>query len=284
MFIPQYLKDIAKLSEEYDTWVNNLENTVSEIQNKWNLKLGKAYTENASCSYVISCVQANGNEAVLKLCIPHFEADDEAKGLQLLNGHPAVQVINCDKSTGAILLEKCDPGYSLKKEKPETQDQIICQKLQEIWSTPIQANDLRPLEVLVHKWNKEALEKINVYPDIGLAQEGMAIKNDLIKSTSKHVFLTTDLHAGNVLKAQREPWLVIDIKPFIGDPAYDLTQHLLNNIDRLQESPEIFLKTLSENTKCEFERIRLWITSRLACEFDGKRQGLAKTLLKIREL
>jgi streptomycin 6-kinase len=30
-----------------------------------------------------------------------------------------------------------------------------------------------------------------------------------------------DLHAGNVLATQREPWLVIDPKPFIGDPAFD---------------------------------------------------------------
>ncbi|MGH3871368.1 MAG: DUF222 domain-containing protein [Pseudonocardiaceae bacterium] len=36
------------------------------------------------------------------------------------------------------------------------------------------------------------------------------------------------LHAGNVLAVQREPWLVIDPKPYVGDPAYDPLQHLLN--------------------------------------------------------
>jgi streptomycin 6-kinase len=35
--------------------------------------------------------------------------------------------------------------------------------------------------------------------------------------------LATDLHAGNVLRAQREPWLVIDSKPFVGDRACDAT-------------------------------------------------------------
>jgi len=39
------------------------------------------------------------------------------------------------------------------------------------------------------------------------------------------MLLATDLHAGNVLPAAREPWLVIDPKPFTGDPAYDATQH-----------------------------------------------------------
>ena len=40
-----------------------------------------------------------------------------------------------------------------------------------------------------------------------------------------------------VLRAEREPWLVIDPKPFVGDPCYDATQHLLNCEDRLQARP-----------------------------------------------
>ncbi len=31
-----------------------------------------------------------------------------------------------------------------------------------------------------------------------------------------------DANPGNVLAARREPWLVIDPKPMVGDPSYDL--------------------------------------------------------------
>ena len=48
-----------------------------------------------------------------------------------------------------------------------------------------------------------------------------------------HRAARTDLHAGNVVRAEREPWLVIDPKPFVGDPAYDATQHLLNCRDEI---------------------------------------------------
>jgi Aminoglycoside/hydroxyurea antibiotic resistance kinase len=41
----------------------------------------------------------------------------------------------------------------------------------------------------------------------------------------------------NVLRAEREPWLVIDPKPFVGDPAYDATQHLFNCESRLRSDP-----------------------------------------------
>jgi streptomycin 6-kinase len=40
------------------------------------------------------------------------------------------------------------------------------------------------------------------------------------------VLLCTDLHADNILAALRAPWLVIDPKPYAGDPAYDVRQHM----------------------------------------------------------
>ena len=30
-----------------------------------------------------------------------------------------------------------------------------------------------------------------------------------------------DLHGGNLLRAEREPWLAIDSKPIVAEPAYD---------------------------------------------------------------
>ena len=35
---------------------------------------------------------------------------------------------------------------------------------------------------------------------------------------------------------QRRPWLLIDPKPYVGDPHYDVLQHLLN-CDRLLDDP-----------------------------------------------
>ncbi|KJS51935.1 kinase, partial [Streptomyces rubellomurinus subsp. indigoferus] len=30
-----------------------------------------------------------------------------------------------------------------------------------------------------------------------------------------------DLHARNILRSDREPWLAVDPKGYVGDPAYD---------------------------------------------------------------
>lgn len=76
----------------------------------------------------------------------------------------------------------------------------------------------------------------------------------------------TDLHAGNVLRAQREQWLVIDPKPFVGDPAYDATQHLLNCGARLRAHPQGVIRRVSDLLEVDHERVRLWTFARAAAE------------------
>jgi streptomycin 6-kinase len=78
--------------------------------------------------------------------------------------------------------------------------------------------------------------------------------------------LATDLHAGNVLRAQREPWLVIDPKPFIGDRAYDATQHLFNCMERMLASPAATIRRFADLLEVDHERVRLWMFARASAE------------------
>jgi streptomycin 6-kinase len=69
-----------------------------------------------------------------------------------------------------------------------------------------------------------------------------------------------------VLAAQREPWLVIDPKPFIGDPAYEVTQHLFNCPDRMKADPHGTVHRFAELLGVDPQRARLWTFARLAAE------------------
>jgi streptomycin 6-kinase len=88
----------------------------------------------------------------------------------------------------------------------------------------------------------------------------------LSETAQEDFLLATDLHAGNVLRAQREPWLVIDPKPFVGDPAYDATQHLLNCPTRLLSQPETTIHRFTDLLQLSQERVRLWTFARLAVQ------------------
>jgi streptomycin 6-kinase len=80
------------------------------------------------------------------------------------------------------------------------------------------------------------------------------------------VLLATDLHPANILSAHREPWLVIDPKPYVGDPAYDPLQHLLNVQGRLTADPQSLADRMADLCGVAPGRFRLWLFARCVVE------------------
>ena len=88
------------------------------------------------------------------------------------------------------------------------------------------------------------------------------------------MLLCTDLHAGNVLAAEREPWLMIDPKPYVGDPAYDILQHLLNCHDRIEADAGAAAHHLADLLDLDRDRVTAWLLARCVVE-SIDRPGLA---------
>jgi streptomycin 6-kinase len=147
----------------------------------------------------------------------------------------------------------------------EDQDVIIAAMLQRLWRTPA-SNTFRPLSVLIDHWRRETLTAENQWPDPGLVTAGLQLMQELAARADNDFVLVTDLHGGNVLRAEREPWLMIDPKPFIGDAAYDVTQHLLNCESRLQSDTLALIGRMAELCHVDLERVRLWVFARAASE------------------
>ncbi len=101
---------------------------------------------------------------------------------------------------------------------------------------------------------KTARGRSNVAP--GLAAGGIAAFRFLARPAQRHVLLCTGLHTGNVLAAEREPWLVIDPKPYVGDPTYDVLQHMLNCDKRLQADPGDFVARMADLASLDAGRLR----------------------------
>jgi Aminoglycoside/hydroxyurea antibiotic resistance kinase len=92
--------------------------------------------------------------------------------------------------------------------------------------------------------------------DPGLARAGIALFRALPETTDSRVLLCTELHGGNILAAQRAPWLVIDPKPYLGDPAYDVLQHMLNCEDRLAADLAGLPKRMADLAGIDADRVR----------------------------
>ena len=129
------------------------------------------------------------------------------------------------------------PRAALRDLPEPDQDQVIAGLLRRLWRPPSAPHAFRPLSVMLAHWATETNASAPSWRDAGLVHEGLRLFDELAESSSDAVLLATDLHAGNVLRAAREPWLAIDPKPFVGDRAYDATQHLWNCKERMLANP-----------------------------------------------
>jgi len=92
---------------------------------------------------------------------------------------------------------------------------------------------------------------------------------ELAASADREVLLCTDLHGENILAARREPWLVIDPKPYVGDPAYDVLQHMLNCEVRLAADPAGLAARMAGLAGVDAARVRHWLFARSVQESVG---------------
>jgi streptomycin 6-kinase len=158
------------------------------------------------------------------------------------------------------------PGTTLRVLDEREQDIVISGLLRGLWRPLPTLHRFRPLAALIEYWSNQTLAEAERWPDGGLVREALRVFQELPYTSTREVLLATDLHAGNVLRSEREPWLVIDPKPFVGDPVYDGTQHLFNCSARLQSNPDRTIKRLADLLGVDYERLRLWTFARAAAE------------------
>lgn len=275
--LPPRLVANAESTARGREWLARLPEQVAELQRRWSLAFDAVEGGGAAtCSFVAFVRRADGTPAALKLGLPHLEAEHELQGLQFWNGEGMVRLLDADPARLAFLLERCEPGTPLSARPASEQDRVIASLLPRLWRVPRAPQAFHPLSYMVRYWADCALARSADWPDAGFARAGIQRLIELAEPRATDVLLATDLHAGNVLAARREPWLAIDPKPFVGDAAYDVTQHLLNGMQRLCADPSGIVTRLCEPLGLSSERVRQWLFARLAqsAHARGKTFGL----------
>jgi streptomycin 6-kinase len=147
---------------------------------------------------------------VLKLSFPHRESEHEADALARWDGAGAVRLLAHDRKRTALLLERCRPGSPLSDlSAPEAL--AVFAGLVSRLAVPAGAG-FRTLADEAAWWMSYLPERWKrSEPD--LLRAAMDALVELSHTQGEQVLVHQDLHAGNVLRAEREPWLVIDPKP-----------------------------------------------------------------------
>ena len=97
--VPAILVTNSAATPERRAWLEHLPAIVREVETGWSLRLHAPF-QDASCAWVAAVMLTDGTSAVLKLGMPHMEAEHEIDGLHFWNGDPTVRLLNSDDNPG----------------------------------------------------------------------------------------------------------------------------------------------------------------------------------------
>jgi len=180
--------------------------------------------------FLVGVRTTDGEEAVLKLS-PTGEGQDrvnqlEAYALGRWQGNGAVRVLLADPAAGALLLERCSPGASIDTIGDDEMLAAGCAVARRLHRVP-DAEDERLLPSAVGQvaqrvgelgdWMERMGHPLSPHAEHIVAE----VHADLARYEGVLVVCHGDLNPGNLLSAQRAPWLAIDPLPVMAPAAYD---------------------------------------------------------------
>ncbi|NUT51200.1 MAG: aminoglycoside/hydroxyurea antibiotic resistance kinase [Saccharothrix sp.] len=214
------------LGEETLAWRAALPALATRFCARWRLTPdGALLTGNVAV--VLPVRRADGHPAVLKLTWLDEETRQEPMALRAWRGRGVVDLFDHDDERGALLLERLDHTRSLDDAPIEEAVAVI-------------GGLLRGLRVPAGPEfrRREAPDLVAENAALGspLPDDLVRHAHDLgveLAATAGHTLVNEDLHYENVLRGDREPWLMIDPKPLSGDPEISVIPLLWNRFGEL---------------------------------------------------
>jgi len=118
----------------------------------------------------------------------------------------------------------------------------------------------------------EAWERHGRPFEAAVLEEAMSTLEELAHTQGEQVLVHQDLHADNVLAAEREPWLVIDPKPLVGEREFGLAS-IIRSSELGHSDQEVVgrLDDLASALGLDRERARGWaIGQTIAWSFNSE--------------
>ena len=206
-------------------WLDALPRLVADCAERWSLELEAPV--DTPHSLVVPA-----RDVVLKLNAPsHREADREADALERWDGRGAVRLVARDDERRALLLERCRPGTCLW-DTDEDHVVVISELIPRLQADVVGEHPFALVADEADRWAETVPRR---YEEAGRPFERPLLDAacDVYRTVdrSSSWLVNQDLHGGNVLRAEREPWLAIDPKPLVGEREVEASGLLRNTVD-----------------------------------------------------
>ena len=234
-------------------YLPRLERIANELASEWRLELGPRILEGR-----FSYVAPAGADAILKV-VPaeDVDADRIADALSFWDGEGAVRLLRYDAARRALLLERVVPGTDASQvDEDEALAAAVGVGLR-IWRKPPDDHSYRTVRDWVRRW----LPDPNAHPLAPVAHRTYATM-----TPHTDTLVHSDFHHHNILRRGAE-WVVIDPKPHVGEPEFDVPAFLWNPIGYVstRERTERRIRAFAD-AGLDGDRIRLWAIVRGVCD------------------
>lgn len=256
-----------------DAWLAALPGLLSTLLSRWELTPTGDPAGHGVCAIVVPVTAPTG-PAALKVGWPHREARTEHLALQAWAGDGAVTLHRADPSAFALQLELAN-ARDLSQEWIEDACDSIGRLLGRLHRPDAPIHPRMGLLADTIGSLDDRLSRL-ARGEGPLPRRHLEQARSLIASLTVQMprrLLHTDLHYANVLGSRRadprQPWLAIDPKPLVGDPAYEVAPALWNRVDELGAGPALRwsarrrVELICEAAGIDEARARAWTVVRL---------------------
>ncbi|MFF4421774.1 aminoglycoside phosphotransferase family protein [Streptomyces sp. NPDC001549] len=260
-------------------WLAELPGIVDELQSRWEC-VPDGEVMHGGVGIIVPVLRRDAEPAVLKVSFPHPGNVHEPDAFEAWGGRGAVLLHERDDERFAMLLERVRTSTL---EGVEDGDEVVtvAGRLSRRLAVPAPAG-LPRLREQADSWEdqlrRDQKELTHAMPRY-VVDAAVATVRELGR-TQPDVLIHGDLHARNILRADREPWLAVDPKGHVGDPAYDggtlLKTRALSLIgaEDLGKAVHRTLDLFVEAAELDRERVRRWAQLHaVQAAFWGRRHG-----------
>ncbi|MCX4533235.1 aminoglycoside phosphotransferase family protein [Streptomyces sp. NBC_01669] len=243
-------------------WVESLPGLVDELLRRWDCAVDTGPVLHGQVGIVVPARRYDGSRAVLKVSFPHPGNIHEPDAFAVWRGRGAVALYERDDERFAMLLERAGPDTLAGL---DDLDAAVTAAGRVVRRLAVPAPPGLPrLADRSDAWEQEIREHVG-----RLARPLPRYVTDAALATVRELgreqpdtLVHGDLNYGNVIAGAREPWLAIDPKGWVGDPAYDGITLLRGRLDTLDATLQRRVSLFADAAELDRDRVRRWAQAR----------------------
>ncbi|MGP3632465.1 aminoglycoside phosphotransferase family protein [Streptomyces sp. 24-1644] len=273
---------IEREGEAGTDWIAELPRIVDDLLERWNCVPDGTVTH-GDVGVVVPVRRPATGAAVLKVSFPHPGNVHEPDAFAAWRGRGAVLLHARDDARFAMLLERAETSTLAEIEDGDTVVEVAGRISRRLAipappGLPRLRDQADAWEAQLRQDASELTHTLSPY----VVDAAVATVHELAR-VQPDIVVHGDLHAGNILRAEREPWLAVDPKGYVGDPAYDggtlLKSRALTLLeaDDLRATAHRFLDIFADAAELDRERVQRWSQLHaVQAAFWGRRHGFRR--------